>query len=166
MNYIFFDVDGVLNGTDQDGNWINDEIHIDKANRLVELAKATNAKLVMSSSWRTAWDKDGKLIKEENKWNLFLDILLREAGCELCSVTPVCNHERNIEIKLWLEENAGLDDKFVCLDDEYGYYVDDEFFNGKFIHTAPAHCNGSYGNEDVVGLFDEHVTKAIKILLI
>lgn len=163
MNYILFDVDGVLNGTDERGNWIDDEIQTDKVNRLIELAKRTGSLLVMTSTWRIAWDESGELVKR-NEWNVRLDNLLRDANCKLHSVTPICGYKRNEEIKLWLKENASADDKFVCLDDEYGYYANDEFFNGKFVHTAPSHCNGSYRNGDVVGLFDKHVELATKIL--
>lgn len=164
MNYIFFDVDGVLNGTDKNGVWIDEEIQIDKVNQLIELAKTTNAKLVMSSTWRTAWDKNGKLIKRR-KETILLDELLKKAGCELHSITPVLDYDRNKEIKLWLKENTQAIDKFICLDDEYGYYTDDDFYKEKFVHTAPPHCNGAYGNGDVVGLFEKHVAEAKEMLL-
>jgi len=164
MNYIFFDIDGVLNGTDENGVWIDEEIQIDKVNQLIELAKTTNSKLVMSSTWRTAWDKDGELIKKR-KETLLLDGLLREAGCKLHSITPILNYDRNKEIKMWLKENSQAGDKFICLDDEYGYYIDDDFYKENFVHTAPSHCNGSYSNGDVVGLFEKHVAEAKEILL-
>lgn len=164
MNYIFFDVDGVLNGTDKDGVWIDEEIQIDKVNRLIELAKATNAKLVMSSSWRKYWGETGRLIWRD-KEAVLLDDLLRQANCGLYSVTPDIDAVRNKEIKAWLKKYATEPYKFVCLDDEYGYYVDDIFFEGKFVHTAPPHCNGAYGDGDVVGLFEKHVTEAKEMLL-
>ena len=164
MNYIFFDVDGVLNGTDENGNLIDEEIQIDKVNRLIELAKSTDSKLVMSSTWRTSWDKNGELIKQREK-ALMLDELLRESDCKLYSITPVLNYDRNIEIKIWLKENAQTDDNFICLDDEYGYYIGDRFYENKFVHTAPSHCNGYYGKGDIVGLFEKHVLKAKDLLM-
>lgn len=164
MNYIFFDVDGVLNGTDECGRWIDDEIHADKVKRLTKLAKTTGARLVMSSTWRTAWDENGKLIKE-TEWTRYLDNLLQKEDCHLYSVTPVCDYDRNAEIKLWLQEHADPDDHFVCLDDEYGYYVNDKFFDRRFVHTAPSHCDGSYGNGDIVGLFEKHIVQASEILM-
>ena len=164
MNYIFFDVDGVLNGTDEYGRWIDDEIHADKVERLTRLAKTTNARLVMSSTWRTAWNENGELVRE-SKWTCHLDQLLREANCRLYSVTPMCNYDRNTEIKLWLKEHANPNDHFVCLDDEYGYYTGDKFFDGRFVHTAPSHCNGAYGNGDIVGLFETHVAQATESLM-
>lgn len=163
MNYIFFDIDGVLNGTDENARWIDDEIQTDKVNRLIALAKGTDAKLVMSSTWRTAWNKDGELIKQR-KETILLDTLLRQANCKLYSITPVLDYDRNKEIKEWLEENAQTGDNFVCLDDEYGYYINDDFYRGKFVHTAPPHCDGSFRKEDVVGLFDKHVMEAEQIL--
>lgn len=164
MNYIFFDVDGVLNGTDECGRWINDEIHADKVARLAKLAKTTGARLVMSSTWRTAWNENGMLTKK-HEWTKYLDNLLHDADCPLYSVTPVCDYDRNTEIKMWLKDHADSDDRFVCLDDEYGYYTGDKFFDEKFIHTAPSHCNGGYGHGDIVGLFDEHIAQAMKILM-
>ena len=163
MNYIFFDIDGVLNGTDKNGNWIDKDIQEDKVNRLIYLAKTTNAKLVMSSTWRTAWNKNGELIKRMEHTSI-LDKILREAGCRLYSITPVMANDRNKEIKLWLKENTLSSDRFICLDDEYEYYSNDDFFAGRFVHTAPSHCNGSYGVGDVVGLFDKHVEQAILLL--
>lgn len=164
MNYIFFDVDGVLNGTDKNAVWINEEIQVDKVNRLIRLAKSTDAKLVMSSTWRTAWNKNGDLIKQRRD-TLLLDALLKKADCKIYSVTPILDYDRNAEIKLWLKENAKTDDSFICLDDEYGYYKNDCFYQNKFVHTAPSHCNGYYGNGDVVGLFEKHILEAKKLFL-
>ena len=161
MNYIFFDVDGVLNGTDKNGKWIDNEIHISKVSRLLQLAKDTNAKLIMSSTWRTSWNNKGELI-ENHKYCIALNELLQG---QLYSVTPVINYNRNLEIKTWLQENANPEDNFVCFDDEYSYYQNDDFYNNKFIHTAPPHCNGAYGNNDIIGLFNIHIEKAKQILL-
>lgn len=115
----------------------------------------------MSSSWRTAWDNNGKLIKN-HKYDIILNDLLQN---QLYSVTPIINHNRNLEIKTWLQENANIDDNFVCFDDEYSYYQNDDFYKNKFIHTAPPHCNGAYHKNDIVGLFDIHIEKAKQILL-
>lgn len=164
MNYIFFDVDGVLNGTDENGNWIDEEIQVEKVNNLINLAKSTNSKLIMSSTWRTAWNDKGELVKTR-KHNILLDELLRNADCALYSVTPIIEYNRNKEIKQWLALHAKADDRFICLDDEYGYYVNDEFFNDKFMHTAPSHCNGFYHANDVVGLFTYHVTDGKKLMM-
>lgn len=164
MNYIFFDIDGVLNGTDEYGKWIDDEIQTDKVERLIRLAKTTGARLVMSSTWRTAWNENGELTRK-NEWTCRLDKLLQKANCGLYSVTPMCNYNRNTEIKQWLKEHANTNDHFVCLDDEYGYYTGDEFFDNKFVHTAPSHCDGAYKNGDIVGLFEKHVMQATDILI-
>lgn len=118
----------------------------------------------MSSTWRTAWNENGELTRE-SEWTRCLDQMLQKSDCKLYSVTPMCNYDRNTEIKLWLKEHAEPDDHFVCLDDEYGYYTGDEFFTGKFVHTAPNHCDGAYGNGDIVGLFEKHVAQATEILM-
>lgn len=163
MKYIFFDIDGVLNGTDENGNLIDDEIHIDKVNNLIKIVKATGAKLVMSSSWRRNWDENGNLKSSLEPAKLLTDLLIA-ADCPIYSITPFIDYERDKEIKEWLSQYAVTGSSFVCLDDEKSYYKNDVFFNNKFIHTAPAHCDGAYGHGDVVGLFDSHVTKAISIL--
>lgn len=160
--YIFFDIDGVLNGTDENGEFIDAEVHEDKVNALILIAKATNAKLVMASSWRTAWNEDGSLCKS-SECNLKLHNMLKDAGCPLYSITPVLSYERGLEIKQWLTEHAKEGFSFVCLDDEKSYYINDAFFKNSFIHTAPAHCDGAWGSEDIVGLFQEHVQKAIDL---
>ncbi len=163
MNYIFFDVDGVLNGTDKDGKFIDSEIHEDKVDILIEIAKRSNSKLVMSSSWRVAWNSDGTLKKERDR-NVKLHQMLKDAGYPLYSVTPVIEHNRDVEIKEWLKQNSTKDDKFVCLDDEKSYYQKDKLLKNRFVHTAPDHCDGYYGDGDVVGLFESHIAKALKIL--
>ena len=164
MNYIFFDVDGVLNGTNEYGIWIEEDVQESKVKLLITLAKETNSKLVMSSTWRKCWNKNGDLIiPKEN--SILLDNLLKNNNCKLYSITPILNYERNEEIKMWLKNNANANDNFVCFDDEYGYYIIDDFFKNRFIHTAPSHCNGAYGNGDVVGLFEHHIEKAKRILL-
>lgn len=160
--YIFFDVDGVLNGTDENGEFVETEIHEDKVDTLISLAKATNAKLIMTSSWRTAWNEDGRLCKN-SECNLKLHKLLKDAGCPLYSVTPILSYKRGLEIKQWLTEHAKEDFSFVCLDDEKSYYINDSFFKNSFIHTAPEHCDGAWGSEDIVGLFQCHVQKAIDL---
>ena len=98
MNYIFFDVDGVLNGTDENGVWIDEEIHIEKVKRLLDLVKTTNAKLVMSSTWRIYWDNNGELVTRREE-TVLLDNLLRKEGCKIYSVTPILSYDRNKEIK-------------------------------------------------------------------
>lgn len=162
MNYIIFDVDGVLNGTDANANWIDEDIDMNKLKNLILLAKATDAKLVMSSTLRTAWNEKGKLIRK-NSNTVLLHNALKKVGCPLYSVTPIINYERGEEIKQWLSEHAE-EDHFICLDDEKIYYENDSFFDGKFIQTAPAHCNGAYGKDDVVGLFASHVAKGIELI--
>lgn len=76
MNYIFFDVDGVLNGTDENGKFLDAEVHKDKVERLARLAKKTNAKIIMSSCWRNGWDNEGNIIKEKGHYFLIISLIL------------------------------------------------------------------------------------------
>ena len=135
---------------------------MDKLKNLISLAKATDSKLVMTSTWRKGWNEKGELLRKNNS-NMLLHNTLIEAGCPLYSVTPIINYERGKEIKQWLSEQKE-ECHFIVLDDEKSYYENDSFFDSKFIHTAPEHCDGSFGKDDIVGLFESHVTKGIELM--
>ncbi len=151
MKIIFLDIDGVLNSiaydrtrTDKDGN-------IDKT-RLVllrEIVDKTEAKIVLSSSWRKHWYRDKEKCDGEGRE---VAEVFEEAGIEIYDKTPQIGYlERANEIRAWLEDNPDTE-KFVIIDD-IGFGWDE--LSDNLVKT-----DSRIGR----GLENKHVQKAIKIL--
>lgn len=120
--FIFLDIDGVLNTANYQtwrqlwGKDISDlHGHLfapSPVRNLRRLIKWTNAKIVLSSSWRM----DG-LETMRQMWNE------RNMPGEIYNITPYVNAReypigtRGVEIRKWLEEYGGESYKFVIIDD-------------------------------------------------
>ena len=120
--FIFLDIDGVLNTANYHtwrqllGKYISDlHGHLfapSPVRNLRRLIKWTNAKIVLSSSWRM----DG-LETMRQMWNE------RNMPGEIYDITPYVNAReypigtRGVEIRKWLEEYGGENYKFVIIDD-------------------------------------------------
>lgn len=151
MKLIFLDIDGVLNSETFFRQWIgkfshpcNDHLDDEAIERLNDLIKATDAKVVLSSTWR-------KIYKIES-----LDALLQKHGFkyELYAKTPSLNTIRGLEIKDYMRQHHEAGGEavtgYVILDD------DSDMTYGQrehFIHTDP-----------FCGLTPRNVRHAIKIL--
>ena len=165
MKVIFLDVDGVLNSIDdlmeyrEKNNITKTILYDDIADKRLELLKQlvekTKAEIVISSSWRMGWIRNGKP-KEFNKEGLMYKLVSRlsDYGLKHIDVTPYLydsniRYYRGDEIREWLNQHPEVE-SFVILDDE-----DDmcEFTNTNLVQTSYDH-----------GLLQEHVDKAIKIL--
>lgn len=128
MNIIFLDIDGVLNSTnymvycDQNNIPFHPNNQMDPATvaRLNHLTDATQAKLVVSSTWRLSFHKMPDALER-------LQDCLRGYGItgEIIGFTPSAwdltlipqyGEQRGAEIQAWLEENPNIE-KFVILDD-------------------------------------------------
>ncbi len=180
MKVLFLDIDGVLNGYNKITGIIyfianklgllklitkyHDifGIHDRKVKLLSKIVKATNCKVVLSSSWRFGYNvpyeqKDinqKKLVDKLNKY-----------GIEIIDVTPKigyndCPNHRETEIRDWLSRHDNVE-SFVILDDEQ---FDLQGFIGKeLVRTS----NSDYVKGDWyenTGLKKKHVKLAIKIL--
>ena len=130
MNYLFLDIDGVLNTgcysdylvekglceTDADGYLFDPEA----VQNLEYIIEATDAKIIITSTWRL----DGDMQALWHNRNL--------AG-EVVGVTPTVQKEkaigkikiwyghRGMEIEEWLRSNATVPYKYAILDDEDDY---------------------------------------------
>lgn len=168
MKVIFLDIDGVLNNQQtfqsryerhqSTGEWL---IEIDEAMvaRLVNIVKETNAKIVLSSSWRTGFSHDTCEPLGEQAQGL-VDILNRY-GLSIYSRTGN-GRDRTYEIEEWLHTRNDID-SFVILDDnsyDLQKFIGKELVKTSF--TAPNEMVKDMG--DCTGLQDEHVVKAINIL--
>ena len=119
MKVIFLDVDGVLNSDDyfdkienMNIEGIENDIDVEKIKLLRMAIEETDAKVVLSSSWR--YTRKAQSLKE----------LLLRYGIYVNS-TPFLNHERGKEIKEWIKNNRDIED-FVILDDEIFDSYDEE----------------------------------------
>ena len=116
MKVIFADVDGVLNEDSTPTRTRNSLVFIDndKLLRLKRIVDATDAKIVLSSTWRYNRDVPGL-----NGDFLELQEAFHNVGLEFYSYTPVdaIGIRRGMEIKAWLGLHPEVT-KFVILDDE------------------------------------------------
>ena len=143
---IFLDVDGVLNN----GSWAmemydkgirtyRDDILYEPAlERLKRIVDATDAQIVVSSSWRqipTAY-------KHLQEW-------LEMYGMKVADITPYVGGCRGDDITAWFNRNPG-EWTYVILDDE-----DD--MDGHMDHLVQTDFD--------VGLIDEDCERAISLLL-
>lgn len=149
MKVIFLDFDGVLNSRDyRDIHGSSGAgIYKSKLPLLKKLIDSTGAKIVLSTSLRTYWDKDpnkcdhyGKIINET--FAMF--------GLEVYDKTPVSdNGRREDEILLWIVDNPGIKN-YVVIDDGFLSAI---HINKHFVQTS-----------DSEGLQEVHIDKAIGIL--
>ena len=162
---IFLDIDGVLATPDyiKDGMWA---LNPKKQELLAKIIDETDAKIVLSSSWRWATLEKTKE-HMESKGFLFIDKLIgvtirayqyidRESKIHL-------SIPRGVEIKQWIDTNIhsengknwdkkkiGVDYNYIILDDDDDMLLEQKNY---FIHTNP-----------ITGLTEEDVQKAILIL--
>lgn len=116
MRVIFLDIDGVLNEDTTPTRTKSRVIFIDqdKLLRLKRIVEATQAKIVLSSTWR--YDRD------DARYNgdfLELQETFQKVGLDFYSYTPedVLGIRRGMEIKAWLGIHPEVD-RFIILDDE------------------------------------------------
>lgn len=102
MNYIFTDIDGVLNTLNRT-TWNN--YSIDLYNKV---CLEFDLKPVISSTWRT-----------NHSINQLQNIFIQNGlEVEIYDYTPILNEPRGLEIESWLHSNLNsLKDKWVVLDD-------------------------------------------------
>lgn len=181
---VFLDIDGVLNGYNFWNllGWkfaclthskriknlyrkVSDPcgIHESKVKRLAKITHKTNAKVVMSSSWRFGWWKTPyeEMYGDQRK----LTDLLKKYNVEVIDITPKSSDSRrDKEIISWLSKYKDEVDKFVILDDER---FDLECFVGNGLVLTSSIPKGKmimgHWHENT-GLKRRHVKKAIDIL--
>ena len=151
MKVIFLDIDGVLNSYAYDRQKSPDDNNIDitRLELLKALADKTDAKIVLTSSWREHWDKES--CNRDEKGKELADIF-EKAGLEIYDKTPFIGYlERADEIRGWLSANP-LAKSFVIFDDNTFGWGD---LGENFVGT-----NYRIGR----GLEKEHIQKAFDIL--
>lgn len=123
MNVLFLDIDGVMNNDNllTFGGWntIGDS-QLEMLQKIIEL---TNAKIVLSSTWRL-----------EEKTRKLVDEALAKKGLELFDSTiEIKEKNRSSEILEWLSRHPNVK-RFAVLDDcpSAGLEIEDNFFKTDF----------------------------------
>ena len=149
MKVIFLDFDGVLNSEKFVRNCMGYGVIIDSSRMtlLKQIIDATNARIILSTSWREHWDVNKEYCDETG---LYIDELFKEYELEIFDKTPKLRTDRESEIKSWLDEHKSTKN-FVVLDDAF---LSADFLNGHFVKTS------NYRD----GLDEQNVKDAIKIL--
>ena len=114
---IFLDIDGVLNHI-KGKNYIEEDL----LENLAMIVQKTEAKIILTSSWRRyylSWAQRA-FPEERDDFGWFLDDKLWSVGLHLSGVTPIIfdgPEGRPFEIRRWLSRQGKLK-SFVILDDE------------------------------------------------
>ena len=143
MKVVFLDVDGVLNNSNWAMQMYDEGVHVyaenlldERAVRLLQkLIDATDAKIVVSSSWR----------RDKYAMQCLSDQL---KPMDIYDVTPVKNSIRGDEISVWLKKHKDIE-RYVILDD-------DSDMGDKITHLIQTTFER--------GLQPEHIEEAIKWL--
>ena len=157
MKVIFLDIDGVVNSMYsrsrcQGYTGIDD----DKVILLKQIVDATEANIVLSSTWRLGYNKAGHHLE---KMGDYLKKKLAKHQLEVYDVTPDFGKRgwlRGEEILDWLVKHPDVDRYLILDDEEYDFY--------KIGHEITDYWIQTEYYSDFGGLQDEHVRKAIEML--
>ena len=181
INVIFLDIDGVLNGynfwnllgwdiiskfkSNRLKSWYREltepfGVHERKVKRLAKIVHKTDAKIVISSSWRSGLQSNLLNDKMKRLHNLF-----DKYNIGIYDYTPIMpSGKRENEILAWLFKNPNVN-SFVILDDDN--YDLQHFMGNNLIQTS------SFVDSKIIrhgwwyissGLKRKHVRQAIKML--
>ena len=145
--FIFLDVDGVLNNIFTNTRTRSGYIFVEDflIKHLKHIIEVTDAKVVLSSTWRWGYWASGSDRQD------YLELIdkLASFNIKIFDITPAfSDNDREQEIIWWLEHKSN-GDNFVILDD-VDYFVD---LHDHFVKTDPE-----------LGLTAKEVEKAIEIL--
>lgn len=150
MKIIFLDFDGVLNSEKYIRSCGHHGVVLDPSRMklLSQLIISTDAKIVLSTSWREHWDNDKSKCDETG---LLINKIFAEYGLSIFDKTPKLRSDREDEMKMWLEQHQEVTN-FVVLDDAF---LCTDYLQNHFVRTS------NYRN----GLSEENIKEAIEILM-
>lgn len=163
MKVIFLDIEGVLNTketyervyrTRGYTTMIDSEIDNFRLDYLKIIIERTDAKIVLSSSFRYFFDrKDDKLYPTTLKGEKLYDKFKRH-GIEIYDITPINMNSREKQIEEWLSNRNDIE-SFVIIDDDSTAFV--ELYDN-LIHTSNIRQNylSSFLSEST-GLCERHI---------
>lgn len=119
MKIIFLDIDGVLNSFEyrkrMGRKYYTEIIDRSKMPLLKRIVDATDAKIVLSTSWRKFWNEGEKQLDSIGE---YINTVFMEFGLSVYSKIPVIeNVGRGEEILAWLDGKRYIDG-YVILDDK------------------------------------------------
>lgn len=152
MKVVFLDIDGVLNRSDyrremMKKGHISVILQQDNLSVLKRIVDATDASIVLVSSWRKFWRREGSIDRAGQQIEQALD----EYGLFIIDKTPVLQKgSRSDEVELWLKNKRYID-QFVILDDN-------DFTWSRKLRSHWVECPNS------TGLTDQLADTAINVL--
>lgn len=131
MRVIFLDFDGVLNSAKYLARVGGEGVVIDPARMdlLQKIVMATDAKIVLTTSWREHWSENPE---ERDETGARISRLFSSRGLQILGKTPQLRARRERQIKSWLEEHPEVE-QFVVLDD---MLLSADFLEGHFVKTS------------------------------
>lgn len=131
MKVLFLDIDGVLNSRKFITVYEIYGVAIDPTRMVLlkEIIDKTEAKIVLTSSWRNFWEKDAEECKSAGRE---INRIFGKFGLSVYDKTPVLEDAREDEIAAWLESRTDVE-SFAVLDD---MFLDAEFLRGHFAKTS------------------------------
>lgn len=157
MKIIFLDVDGVLNCQSSESKchgFIG--IDSDKVKRLRKIIEATDAKIVLTSTWKKDWIKDLDRKDEQNVYGNYLENKLKQEDLFILDKTT---EEKNMSCRgegIFNYLRSHNVDQWIAIDDDI---FDDYEDYGIMEHLVKTDFYKYYG-----GIQDEHVKLAIEML--
>jgi len=169
MKVIFLDIDGVLNTSEtfrqrrlnfaKTGIWTLevDEFRFEYLKRIID---ETDAKIVLSSTWRLYFDKQNDVVVSTVERGKELNRIFNKYGMEIYDYTTKDNYlRRDDQIIKWLNEHDDVE-SFIILDDEESHLI--KFVGKEFINTTI--ISESDNKATCLGLCEEHIDIAISKL--
>jgi len=151
MKVIFLDVDGVLNFAKSEARSPSGYIGIAEAcvKRLRKIVDQTNAKVVLTSTWKKEWSMN---LEECTPEGVYLTKKLVRHGIHILSKTTDGIVNRGEGIHNWLLQHDNVTNWIVLDDDIFSDYEQFQIYPHLVL------------TEFSTGLQDEHVTQAIQLL--
>ena len=159
MKLIFLDIDGVLNDIDSKSRCgIFKGIDDDKVQRLKQIVDATDARIVLTSTWKTHWDKNKDLIEDMGN---YLNRKFKKQGLRVIDKTTDDGIHRGAGIINYINNFHTEVESWIVIDDEYFCDYKELDIISHMIKTVFFDCYNTNGSG---GLQDLHVKLAIELL--
>lgn len=152
MKVVFLDIDGVLNSIRYDRQRTDNQGNIDETRLLLikGLVDATNACIVLTSSWRKHWEKDAARCDAIGRE---LNEIFAKHQVQIYDKTVALpNKDRAQEIRIWLNLQEEVEEYVIFDDIAFGWGDDLE---DHLIKTNP---------RIGFGLEEMHIQKAMELL--
>lgn len=154
MRVIFLDVDGVLNCAYSESRAPHGCLGVDddKVKVLRKIVDATDAKIVLVSTWKQSWSKNKECQDADAN---YLDRKLAEEGLYIMDKTTDHIDDRGAGIWRWLEKCDQPIESWIVLDD-------DIFPDYVALDVIPHHVKTNFGRG---GLMEKHISKSVRLLM-